>query len=257
MIHVELDVSNGMIRGSKINVVNQTPIPINFFFDFELNEDDEDTTEEDSSLRPIFTRSPLFSIDPSSNEIHCSICSKPHADLPWMTTYPMDRPCFTLSHEILPEDQRSALITRDAMGIDQHEGSDLYFLLHCSDESSITYRPLTIPRPLTNSSDHPLARLNGLWVGSYGGHGLELLHLKYCTDFSYSMVDEDGTEALSETAPHALVARKISGDPNVPHGQISFAAVQQIADRVYVGIGQSKSVISSSFQFDFSLKTIV
>ena len=156
-----------------------------------------------------------------------------------MTTYPVDQPYFGLSQELLPEEQRSALITRDAMGIDHHEGSDVYFLLHCSEQSSITYRPLFISSPLTNAGNHSLARLNGIWVGSYGGHGLEILYLKYAQDFSYS-ITHDEEETFTETTPHALIARKISGDPNVPHGQISFAAVRSLTEKIYLGIGQSK-----------------
>jgi len=165
-------------------------------------------------------------------------------ELPWIKTFDTQQKYFGLSQEALPVNERSLLITHDHDLTDNPEGRDIYFTRHCSDDSAIIYHPLSIRQPTISDNNHPLSRLIGIWVGSYGGHGLELLYLEFFHEFTCPTT-VDGRSKDVEIVPNALVARKISGDPNVPHSQISFAAIHPIevesnSPLCYEGIGQSK-----------------
>lgn len=50
----------------------------------------------------------------------------------------------------------------------------------------------------------PQFNLEGLWVGKYGSHGFEMINVTYSGD--------------------TLVAYKVTGDKNIPRGEISFTA---------------------------------
>ncbi|KAK9813387.1 hypothetical protein WJX73_004578 [Symbiochloris irregularis] len=65
------------------------------------------------------------------------------------------------------------------------------------DEVTIFHR-LRIPR-----GRHPM---EGLWKGTFGGHGVEIVTF----------------EAVDTQAGQELWARKVTGDPNVPHSQLTF-----------------------------------
>lgn len=205
-----------------------------------------DDEAEDSYLKPVYKRTELFTIDIRSNQIFCHECKTLHQDLPWIKTFDLNERYFGLSQEALPVNERSSLVTHDHTFTNHPEESDIYFMRHCSDSLSTIYHPLSIPQPTIGDNDHPLSRLNGIWVGTYGGHGLELLYLEFYREF-ICPATIDGRSNEVQVVPNALVARKITGDVNVPHGKISFAAVYPItvdsnSPVYYEGIGQSKKL---------------
>lgn len=59
--------------------------------------------------------------------------------------------------------------------------------------------------------------LDGVWVGTYGPHGLELGYVSVCY--------EDGPGADSSNRTRLLQFVKITGDQNVPSGELSWEAV--------------------------------
>ena len=156
------------------------------------------------------------------------------------------QPYFGLSQEALPISERSSLISNDHRDDVHPREHDIHFIKCCYERETIYYYPLSIVQPTTGEHDHPLSRMNGLWVGSYGGHGLELLHFEFFHEFTCPPVSDDAS-TNEETVSDALVARKISGDRNVPHGKISFAAIRPMevesdSPLSYEGIGQSTKI---------------
>ena len=240
-----MNIPNGTIIGEKIRVTNSLSNVAAHFF--HVNDDDDDDGVDDdkeSSLNPVYTRIKLFTIDSTSNQIFCHECNSPHHDLPWLKTFNLNEKYFGLSHEALPVNERSSLVSHDHNFANGPQGPDIYFMRQCSNNVSIVYHPLSIPRPILGDNNHPLSRLNGLWIGTYGGHGLEILQLEFCREFTCPPTI-DGRSKTEEIVPNVLVARKITGDRNVPQSQISFAAVYPIevdsnSPMCYEGIGQSK-----------------
>ena len=92
-----------------------------------------------------------------------------------------------------------------------------------SDVDVRTYRrlapPVLAPAEPPSPSDAGLAWLSGLYIGVYGPHGYELLHVRW-------QAQEAGEAALPSylAGPGLLLATKVTGDPNVPCGQLTFAA---------------------------------
>ena len=247
LVQVTLNLTDQTIVGEEINAIDRGQDDFGFYPD-----------ETDSTMEPIYPRSKLFTIDLTSGNIFCHECEQAHASLPWNKTFDSGQPYFGLSQEALPVAERASLVSRNSINAANPDERDIYFIRNCEPESPIVYRPLSIPESKTGPNDHPLARFNGIWVGTYGGHGLEILHLECREQFSCP-ITADGVAKEVEIVPMALVATKISGDLNVPHGEISFAAVRPNADQPesglsYDGIGQSKSVnrIRNSFRYSLS-----
>ena len=246
LIHVRLNTLDGMIVGEQYRVTNSSTNAIEQFFD---DDDDEENNEEESALKPVYSQAELFTIDSNTQQIFCHECNQSHQDLPWVKTFNKHEKYFGLSQEALPVNKRSSLVLHDHQGDDETEEADIYFVRNCSEQVSIVYHPLTIPRSNTDDNAHPLERLNGVWVGTYGGHGLEMLHVEFCEQFLCPKAI-DGRSRNVETVANVLVARKITGDRNVPHSQISFAAVYPLeidsdSPPCYEGIGQSKTSSNS------------
>lgn len=72
--------------------------------------------------------------------------------------------------------------------------------------------------------------LSGLWSGSYGPHGLEVLSVDYTPDGLISATKVLGMPLLNYIKPcfnhiaNFLFLCLIAGDPNVPSGEFSFRA---------------------------------
>lgn len=67
----------------------------------------------------------------------------------------------------------------------------------------------------------------GIWVGDYSAHGCEFLLFlqRDGSDASTTPVGETQDDSNTEWVPHgSLEAIKLTGDPNVPRGEISFVA---------------------------------
>ncbi|GAA5859738.1 hypothetical protein JCM1840_006432 [Sporobolomyces johnsonii] len=95
------------------------------------------------------------------------------------------------------------------------------------------------PSALDENGEVLASSLEGLWVGTYGSHGLEFVHLS--TGFSYDLETIHSPSRASPSAsptdpPPAppstsgdayhriLTATKVTGDTNVPSGQTSWIA---------------------------------
>lgn len=241
LLHVHLNTLDGSIVGEQLRVTDFSNDIAEPFVDEDEDDDDED---EESAFKPVYNRIKLFTIDSNTRQIFCHECNEPHQELSWVKTFDTDEKYFGLSQEALPVNERSSLVLHDHTSSDGPEEQDVYFVRICPARGSIVYHPLTIPQPKLGEQDHLLARLNGIWVGTYGGHGLEILHLEFCEQFICPKAI-DGRSRNVETVSNVLVARKITGDRNVPHSQISFAAVYPLevdpdSPPCFEGIGQSK-----------------
>lgn len=244
LIDVHLNLSDGTIVGENIEARN-TRIPMGALFFDEDDDSDDDLEEDECFLKPIYTRTKSFTIDTKSNSIICHHCNDSLTELPWIKNFDTNNKYFGLSHEALPANERSLLVTHDHDHTDIPEQNDVYFVRTCA-AVAFVFHPFSVPKPLISEDAHPLSRLNGVWVGSYGGHGLELLYVEICHNFTCPITIDGGSKE-SEIVPIALVGRKITGDPNVPHSKISFAVTHLIqADSdtpsYYEGVGQSKKL---------------
>jgi hypothetical protein len=73
-------------------------------------------------------------------------------------------------------------------------------------------------------SNLPQFNLDGLWVGKYGQHGYEMINITYSGDL--------------------LIAYKVTGDKNVPRGEITFQVDLNPLNRKVVGDSSGDSTIS-------------
>ncbi|GAA5926497.1 hypothetical protein JCM3775_001034 [Rhodotorula graminis] len=139
--------------------------------------------------------------------------------------------------------------TRAAAGSDDSDDSDAEraSLADLVDSASESFFPIKAPaRPLSWDDPSPVdehgdvlaSSLEGLWLGTYGGHGLEFVHLT--TGFVEMPVDEDEGRAEERRGydssdsegedrrvqyRRVVTATKVTGDPNVPSGQTSWVAI--------------------------------
>jgi hypothetical protein len=80
----------------------------------------------------------------------------------------------------------------------------------------LTYSTLD-PNLYTPTKEKPY---QGIWVGDYSAHGCEFL-LIIQSDIPEDEEFEDDSEFVPRGSLHAL---KLTGDPNVPRGEITFLA---------------------------------
>lgn len=230
----------------KIDGFQICPIEDESDFDDIIGTEDDQQPLTNSETKPVnFNRRALFSINTRTNEIYCHQCEENHEKFPWKQTFESRQTFFGLSHDLLSTEQAIAALSNDSTETDGDlPNGDVFFVRTCPKLlETIIYRPLFIPRSICDEQSHIFQKYNGIWVGSYGGHGFELLHLQYIQQFQPPVLNNDA-EHESQFFPNALVATKISGDTNVPHGKISFAATDdgentENPGQQYPGIGQS------------------
>ncbi|BGP44725.1 hypothetical protein JCM10450v2_000539 [Rhodotorula kratochvilovae] len=117
-------------------------------------------------------------------------------------------------------------------------------LANAVDAAGESFFPLKAPaRPLCWADTSPVdehgevyaSSLEGLWLGTYGGHGLEFVHLSTgfvelpagegdVTEEEYDSSDSEGMDRRS-VYRRVVTATKVTGDPNVPSGQTSWLAI--------------------------------
>ncbi|GAA5918241.1 hypothetical protein JCM8208_007645, partial [Rhodotorula glutinis] len=135
--------------------------------------------------------------------------------------------------------------TRAAAGSDDGDDSDVEraSLADMVDSASESFFPIKAPaRPLSWDDPSPVdehgevlaSSLEGLWLGTYGGHGLEFVNLT--TGFvempvedeeergGYDSSDSEGEDRRVQYR-RVITATKVTGDPNVPSGQTSWVAI--------------------------------
>ncbi|GAA5972315.1 hypothetical protein JCM11641_002404 [Rhodosporidiobolus odoratus] len=148
------------------------------------------------------------------------------------------------------------------------------------DSSAEAFFPIKPPaRPLSYADYSPLDEhgdikaisLEGLWVGTYGAHGLEFVYLT--VGFAeFPVGDEEreransavgpsqSTSFTSSTSPsqprtrlqRLVTATKVTGDPNVPSGQTSWIALLPSSSTSLSGLSSLSSASPSSPLSDIS-----
>ncbi|PLW25468.1 hypothetical protein PCASD_26249 [Puccinia coronata f. sp. avenae] len=78
---------------------------------------------------------------------------------------------------------------------------------------SIEYYPLAGPAPYSDPPIPSAATLEGLWVGCYGSHGIE---------FGKIILTHPAPHSSDSSSGHLISFVKLTGDPNVPAGQVSW-----------------------------------
>ncbi|GAA6047156.1 hypothetical protein JCM3770_006927 [Rhodotorula araucariae] len=129
-------------------------------------------------------------------------------------------------------------------GADGVDGVAADALADAVDAAGEAFFPLKAPaRPLSWDDSSPVdehgevyaSSLEGLWLGTYGGHGLEFVHLSTgfvelpadegdVTEEEYDSSDSEGMGRRS-IYRRVVTATKVTGDPNVPSGQTSWLAI--------------------------------
>jgi hypothetical protein len=104
-------------------------------------------------------------------------------------------------------------------------------------DQQLRRQTVDISNPQVNNNSetmHPFSRLVGEFIGDYHVHGYEIIKLEYSRE-----------EIDSHTLIHKLVATKVTGDPNIPAGQITWR-VEEVED---IGHGDTNGNSSSNNRF--------
>ncbi|XP_067135679.1 F-box only protein 31-like isoform X1 [Centruroides vittatus] len=162
--------------------------------------------------RPL-RRKPLFSIGIDSNDekiVLCTVCENSHkAEVEMKENNEFHFKCLDIDTHKSPNSRHQALIdwlveeTADALDLPQFPRSQelllMKYLILEQYKYNCKFHRINCPTTQRNVPIQP-----GLFKGTYGAHGLEIIILQY---------EDCGTKAT---------AFKVSGDPNVPAGQVTF-----------------------------------
>ena len=130
-------------------------------------------------------------------------------------------------------------------GPDESDDSDVEraSLADIVDSTSESFFPIKAPaRPLSWDDPSPVdehgdvlaSSLEGLWLGTYGGHGLEFVNLttgfvempvedEHGEEGGYGSSDSEGEDRRVQYR-RVVTATKVTGDPNVPSGQVRLSS---------------------------------
>lgn len=158
-------------------------------------------------------RKPLFSIGIDSNDersVLCTVCETTHkAEVEMKETNEFYFKCLDIDAHKCPNGRHQALTewlleeNADAINHPEFPRNQELLLVKClileQYKYNCKFHRINYPTTQKNVPIQP-----GLFKGTYGAHGLELIMLQY---------EDCGTKAT---------AFKVSGDPNVPAGQVTF-----------------------------------
>jgi hypothetical protein len=134
----------------------------------------------------------------------------PSGDKLWDLRLKLDKLSHRLLDAIYEEDPVAEARTRKKLHKLEQQDPELVYKLELMemkdaaqegrDEDAAQHRA----KALAARSCLPQFNLDGLWIGKYGSHGYEMVNVTYVGD--------------------TLIARKVTGDKNVPRGEITFQA---------------------------------
>ena len=134
----------------------------------------------------------------------------PSGDKLWDLRLKLDKLSHRLLDAIVEEEPVAETRTREKLHKLEQQDPELVYKLELMemkdavqegrDEDAAQHRA----KALAARSCLPQFNLDGLWIGKYGSHGYEMVNVTYVGD--------------------TLIARKVTGDKNVPRGEITFQA---------------------------------
>jgi hypothetical protein len=181
---------------------------------FSSDNDNDDYDHNDSRIAEFVNLEPLQETDIRRQRLEkdteISQQFVPFGDKLWDLRVKLDK----LSHRMLDAihdgEPVAEVRTREKLRKLEQQDPELVYMLELMDmdqaaeqgreEDAVHHRT----KALAARNSMPQFNLEGLWIGKYGSHGYEMVNITYVGD--------------------TLIARKLTGDQNVPRGEITFQA---------------------------------